>query len=166
MVHEGTFRSDLYFRLNVLTIEMPPLRARRDDIMALARHYALRTARRYGLETPTFTNDAREAMESYSWPGNVRELINIVERAVLLSGSPELSASSIGLAALHPGSPTDAVSPSLDGLTLDQAELMIITNALKRSAGNVSQAARALGVTRMALRYRLQKHGIDAKSLG
>ncbi len=162
MVDEGRFRSDLYFRLNVLTIELPPLASRREDVPLLAEHYIARTARRFGLPVPGLDAGARAALERYHWPGNVRELINVVERAVLLSDAPQITSTALGLESASPSGAEH--TPATGNLTLGQAERRIITDALRSSAGNVSRAARMLGITRMALRYRLQKHGIDPKS--
>jgi len=164
MVAQGGFRADLFFRLDVLTIEVPPLAQRREDVLDLARHYAARTARRYGLAQREFDAEACRALEDYHWPGNVRELINIVERAMLLGDESRITAANLGLGAapVPAGAPATA-APTGTG-TLEAAEQRIIADALRASGGNVSRAARALGVTRMALRYRLQKHGIDPKS--
>ena len=188
MVAEGGFRSDLYYRLKVLTLHLPPLRERGDDAQLLAAHYAARTARRYGLPEPALSEDARIALRAYAWPGNVRELVNVVERAVLLSGGGELDAASLGLtpamaptphppvrrelAATHAAPPAareaagDAApapgSPLLDDdTTLPEMEARLIRDALRDTRGNVSAAARRLGVSRMRLRYRLQKYDID-----
>ena len=166
MVKEGTFRSDLFFRLNVLTLHLPSLRDRAGDIAMLATHYAKRTARRYGLPTPDFAPETVAALAAYPWPGNVRELVNVIERGVLLSPGPKLQPSELGLVpvGITPTVPaTGDLLNEWDELTLDEAEGLLIRRALDRTAGNVSEAARQLGVTRMALRYRLQKHGIDPK---
>lgn len=163
LTEQGEFRSDLYYRLNVLTIQLPPLRERGSDIALLAEHYAERTARRYGLEEVYFSQAARQALLDYDWPGNVRELRHIIERAVLLSAGGELTAENLGLsrdeqAATGGESGTAALD---EELTLEQAEYTLIKQALDRTGGNVSQAARELGITRMALRYRMKKHGLD-----
>ena len=163
MVSNGTFRSDLFYRLNVLTIVIPPLRERRQDVITLAEYYAERTARRYGLKVPHFNGDARELMTNYDWPGNVRELIHIIERAMLLSGQSFIGADDLDLKPRPVLIGESRSGQAVDGLTLDEAERTLIVQALKRSAGNVSQAARELGLTRMALRYRLNKHAIDPK---
>ncbi len=155
----GEFRSDLYYRLNVLTISMPPLRQRGEDIILLADHFAQQTAKRYGLSTPGIAKDTKTAMMNYPWPGNVRELKHMIERAVLLSGGDDISPDLLQL----PGAINDSVAPvQVDSnATLESAELGLIKQAMDRTNGNVSKAARELGITRMALRYRLKKHGLQ-----
>jgi DNA-binding NtrC family response regulator len=180
-VAEGRFRSDLYYRLKVLTLESPSLRERPDDILLLAEHFAAATAQRFGLPVPPFDEPAREALVRYHWPGNVRELGHVIERGVLLGGGRALGAAQLfgtgapargtgpgGGAreetASAPAARTDAADGAgrdLAGLTLADAERLLIEDALERTAGNVSQAARELGVTRMTLRYRMKQHGLD-----
>ena len=160
MVDAQTFRADLYYRLKVLTLSMPPLRSGGDDIILLARHFTEVTARRYGLPIPGFEADAVNAMLNYPWPGNVRELKHLVERAVLLCGSEKLTASALMLDERLQESPANTPD-SLSGMTLEAAEAALIRQTLDSTAGNVSEASRRLGITRMALRYRMQKHGIS-----
>jgi len=182
MAGEGSFRSDLYYRLNVLNVRLPPLRERGDDILLLAEHFAGRTARRYGLPSARFEPGTRERLRDYRWPGNVRELRHMIERAVLL-GNGVIDAAGLalpaaaGAAAAPPAAeaapeavPETAAPPPADappsdapaaGNALDAMERKLIADALERSDGNVSRAARELGVTRMTLRYRMQKHGLD-----
>ena len=156
LVKQGEFRSDLYYRLNVLSISIAPLRERGDDIISLARHFIRQSAKRYGIRSVTLSAQAIQALRSYHWPGNVRELKHMIERAVLLCGEGELSPDSLSLAA-H----ADVVTPVKADLTLDDAELMLIKNALEKCGGNISKAARELGITRMALRYRIKKHNLE-----
>jgi DNA-binding NtrC family response regulator len=162
MVATQTFRADLYFRLKVLTLSVPPLRTRGADIILLAKHFAEVTARRYGLPIPVFKADAVNAMVNYPWPGNIRELKHLVERAVLLCDSEQLTAPSLMLDA-HLQESQANTPDSLSGMTLDAAEATLIRQTLDSTAGNVSEASRQLGITRMALRYRMQKHGISPK---
>ena len=159
MVDAQTFRADLYFRLKVLTIVTPPLHTCGDDIILIAKHFAEVTARRYGLPIPEFSADAVNAMLNYQWPGNVRELKHLVERAVLLCVSEQLTASALMLDE-HLQESSASMPDSLSGMTLDAAEATLIRQTLDSTAGNVSEASRRLGITRMALRYRMQKHGI------
>ena len=159
LVEAGEFRSDLFYRLNVLTIAMPPLRDRGADILLLARHFAQQTARRYGFEAPGFADSAQQAMGEYAWPGNVRELKNMIERAVLLSGGREISAELLALPGVRPVAAPEA-GMIADTATLEEAELKLIRQALERNNGNVSRAARELGITRMALRYRIKKYDL------
>ena len=163
MVEQGEFRSDLYYRLNVLSIRLPPLRERGDDIKLLADHYAQKTAQRYGLDAISFSKAAHQALLEYDWPGNVRELRHIIERAVLLSSGGELSVDNLGLSQNGPAAPqtTPDAEPLGPDVTLEEAEYNLIKQALERTNHNVSQAARELGITRMALRYRMKKHGFD-----
>jgi two-component system response regulator AtoC len=156
MIAEGQFRPDLYYRLNVITLTVPPLRERGEDILTLARHFALQTARRYGLPPRSFSSDALAAISRYHWPGNVRELRHLVERAVLLSHDAVISAPAL---ALNHTPQAMAEAFPLKGLTLEAAERMLIEQALQDTGGNVSQAARRLGVSRMTLRYRMDKYG-------
>ena len=160
MVIEGRFRPDLFYRLNVLNITMPPLRERGDDMLLLARHFAAQTERRYGLPARSFASDAADILHRYTWPGNVRELRHQVSRAVLLSQGEQITAADLAL----PLKSADSSVPLPDfpngQFTLDSAEKMLIENALMQVNGNVSEAARKLGITRMAMRYRMEKHGI------
>lgn len=175
MVNEGRFRSDLYYRLNVLMIIMPPLRDRGDDALLLAQHFSVQTERRYSLEKRFFSQDAIHAIRTYKWPGNVRELKHQISRAVLLSHDTRVTAEDL---ALNPGvhmhgqtqlvqpaqvsiKPTQDFVPTMN-MTLDSAEKMLIENALQQSNRNVSEAARKLGITRMAMRYRMEKHNINS----
>lgn len=155
LVKEGRLRSDLFFRLNVLTIKTPPLRERGEDIVLLAREFARQTATRYGLPEPTFEPAALQALRHYQWPGNVRELKHLVERVVLLSGGGTIPAEALMLNVTTEDK--EGGTESLDGLTLDQAEKLLIERALMRTDNNVSEAARQLGVTRMVMRYRMKK---------
>ncbi len=157
MSADGEFRSDLYYRLNVLTITMPALRDRGDDIILLAKHFAAQTAQRYAVSAPEFTEECRKSMLAYDWPGNVRELKHMIERSVLLSGGRNITSDMLQLQA----SSTKTIDHVPDAsTTLESAELMLIKQAMQRTQGNVSKAARELGVTRMALRYRLKKYNL------
>ncbi len=162
MVAEGTLRSDLYYRLNVLPLSLPPLRQRGEDMLLIAEQAGRQIARRYGIADFSLTPDARARLRSYHWPGNIRELRHLVERAILLSGGGPLGADDL----LLPGGPPPADSTvsldALSGLTLDAAEKLLIEHALRQTGNNVSEAARRLGVTRMAMRYRMKQHGIEA----
>lgn len=162
LVESGGFRADLYYRLNVLSIAMPPLRARGEDIVLLATHFSHLTARRYGLVDPVFTRPARTAMLEYTWPGNVRELRHVVERAVLLSAGGEIGPEALSLGP-QPSDRVERGSPVASAATLEEAEKSMIRQALDRTGGNVSRAARELGTTRMALRYRIKKYHLQEK---
>jgi DNA-binding NtrC family response regulator len=157
-VNSRQFRSDLYYRLNVLSLRVPALKDRIADIPLLAAHFCAQTARRYHLAAPEFTPEAMQRLQDYPWPGNVRELKHLVERAVLLSAGAPIAVDLLGL----PTAPTPVVSTEQDtkGLTLDEAEKKLIERALQESSGNVSEAARRLGITRMVMRYRMKKYGL------
>ena len=160
MVSRGDFRPDLYFRLEVLSLHIPPLRERLDDLAPLFEHFATLTARRYGMPAPTLSPELLDAARRHEWPGNVRELAHTVERAILLGGGRHLDAQSLGLAPAPETVDADA-QDVLSGLTLDEAERLLIARALRETDGNVSESARRLGVSRMALRYRIQKLGLE-----
>ncbi|HSR07017.1 MAG TPA: sigma-54 dependent transcriptional regulator [Bryobacteraceae bacterium] len=155
-LEQGTFREDLYYRLNVVPMNIPPLRERKDDIPYLVEHFA----KKFNGE---ISEGAMERLVSYHWPGNVRELENVIERSVLLAKGPMVEADDVkiesGIGRAKPAFTTDAFLP--EGMTLDQYEQSIIREALKRANGNKSQAARLLGLTRNALRYRLTQMGIE-----
>jgi two-component system response regulator AtoC len=158
MALNGRFRQDLYYRLNVMSIAMPPLREREGDAMLLARHFAIQTSRRYGLASPTFSADAIKMIQSYSWPGNVRELKHQVSRAMLLCHESHITEVDLAL----PMSQTTAVQSGQKSTQtrLDEAEKTILLQALAEAKNNVSEAARKLGITRMTMRYRMDKHHI------
>ncbi|MGH8717677.1 MAG: sigma-54-dependent transcriptional regulator, partial [Burkholderiales bacterium] len=154
----GSFRPDLYYRLNVVAITMPPLRQGSADVSMLARYYAAQVCRRYGLPEAEFEGEALDAMKRYFWPGNVRELKHLVERAVLLCHDKPIEANDLALSPLPAATGNHL---ALAGMTLESAERALIEHALKSCANNVSQAARRLGVSRMTLRYRMGKYGFN-----
>jgi len=160
-LEQGTFREDLYYRLNVVPIDIPPLRERKEDIPYLVEHFA----KKFGGE---ISEGAMERLMSYHWPGNVRELENVVERSILLAAGPRLEASEVKIdTAPRRQSAAGGQDHFLpEGMTLDQYEQSVIREALKRANGNKSQAARLLGLTRNALRYRLAQMGIDGGEAG
>ncbi|HEX4441140.1 MAG TPA: sigma 54-interacting transcriptional regulator, partial [Thermoanaerobaculia bacterium] len=151
-VGAGRFRQDLLFRLNTIEIRIPPLRDRRDDIPRLAQHFLAAHSRRYRKELDGFEGAALEAMLAHPWPGNVRELDHAVERAVLMATGDRVRVGDLAL--------RRASEPArLDELSLEQVENLLVRKAMDRYGGNVSQAARALGLSRSALYRRLEKHG-------
>jgi DNA-binding NtrC family response regulator len=165
-LEEGTFREDLYYRLNVVPIDIPPLREHKEDIPDLVTHFFARFARENGKDVQQITPAALKVLTDYHWPGNVRQLENIIERAVALSSGPVLDAGDIHLDARPlPGAPGSAAAsgsvPFLpEGMTLEQWEDELIREAMRRASGNKSEAARLLGLSRNALRYRLSKLGV------
>jgi two-component system, NtrC family, response regulator AtoC len=163
-LEEGTFREDLYYRLNVVPIDIPPLREHKEDIPELVNHFLARFAGESEKELEGITPAALAVLMDYHWPGNVRQLENMVERAVALSAGPMIDAKDIHLDGAH-GRAGAASSPAGDhflpeGMTLEQWEDNMIREALRRANGNKSQAARLLGLSRNALRYRLGKLGV------
>ncbi len=149
-IQSGRFREDLLFRLNTIHIHLPPLRERREDIAALAQEYLHHFAGRYRKRVAGFDPPAMQAMLEHSWPGNVRELGHAIERAVLLAQGEQVRPIDLGL---RDGA---TAAPRFEDMTLDEAEKLLIRRALDRFGGNVSHAARALGLSRSALYRRLE----------
>ena len=163
-LEEGTFREDLYYRLNVLPINIPSLRERRDDIPYLADHFIRKHAAELGAAELEMSVDATEKLMAYHWPGNVRELANVIERSLVLANGGRLEAADIRLDMAPRSRAAGGGGDTLflpDGMTLDQYEETIIREAMRRAQGNKSQAARLLGLTRNALRYRLGQMGME-----
>ena len=179
-VAEGAFRSDLYFRLRVLHVELPPLRVRDADVALLAQHFLDLHASRYGKTGLEYSEGARLALSRYNWPGNVRELRNVVERAVLIADGRHIGAEQLAISSnsgvpvpVHNshGDPADDTargdddtvdSDALDpgDFNLEALELRTIRGALTLANGNISRAARLLGLSRDTLRYRIKKLGL------
>jgi DNA-binding NtrC family response regulator len=151
---QGRFREDLLFRLNTVEIHLPPLRDRREDIPLLAGHFLARYTSRYRKAATGFEPSALEAMFQHSWPGNVRELDHAIERAVLMARGPRIQTADLGLSQVR------SSGQSLDELSLEAVESILIRKALARAGGNVSHAAEALGLSRGALYRRMEKYGI------
>ena len=161
MVSERTFREDLFSRINLITVKLPALRERREDIPLLARHFADRQAEINGLPRTEFSADALNFLSRLPYPGNIRELKNLVERTILVSGKPTLDASDFDAQYLRHDEPVKASeSSSLAGMTLDEIERQTILQALDRHKGNLSQVAMTLGISRAALYRRLEKFNI------
>lgn len=163
-LEEGTFREDLYYRLNVVPIDIPPLREHKEDIPDLVNHFLARFAADSDKEIESIMPAALSALMEYHWPGNIRQLENSVERAVALSAGRTIDEKDIHLDTRQSKSGA-AASSSADqflpeGMTLEQWEDNMIREALRRANGNKSQAARLLGLSRNALRYRLGKLGV------
>ena len=167
LVREGTFRADLYFRLRVVQLELPPLRERGDDILLLALNFIAHHANRYGRPAPRLTPDAEVALRCHAWPGNVRELRNMIEQAVLLCRGDTLDLADLNLrtASLAPAVASHAPEPG-PARTLPELEREALVQALAHSSWNVSRAARDLGISRDTLRYRIDKHGLSAQMPG
>jgi DNA-binding NtrC family response regulator len=158
-VAAGRFRQDLLFRLNTVEIHVPPLRGRQADIMPLAEHFLVQHAGRYRKRPRGFADDAVQALIAHGWPGNVRELDHAVERGVLMAAGERLRATDLGLHGAGSGAALPGPAP-IEDLPLEDVERLLIEKALARHGGSVSQAARALGLSRSALYRRLEKHGL------
>ncbi len=152
---EGNFREDLFFRLNTVEIHLPALRDRREDIPVLAGYFLSRYAQRYRRQVSGFHPAALDLILRHGWPGNVRELDHSMERAVLMARSPEITSADLGLAP-----PVISTSQSLDDLSLEAVEALLIRKALTRTEGNISHAAEALGLSRGALYRRMEKYNL------
>jgi len=167
-VDVGRFRADLFYRLNVLPVRVPPLRDRVEDLPALANYFAVRVAGELGRPSPVLTPEALEKLAAYPWPGNVRELAHAVERAVIFSADGQLVAESFVLgdedARVRPTSPVQARTTAegsvvLTSLSVAEAEEALIAEALVRTEGNRTQAAKLLGVSVRTLRTKLNRPG-------
>ena len=153
----GAFREDLFYRLNVFPIRVPPLRERRGDIEQLAAHFLARFVVAFGREVSGLSDDAAEKLSGYAWPGNVRELENVMERAVILASGTQIAADDLDFGAQV--SPAEA-PPGLDR-ALAHMERERLVEALGRHHGHKADVARELGINRSTLYYRLRKHGIE-----
>jgi DNA-binding NtrC family response regulator len=154
MIRDGRFREDLLFRINTVEIRLPPLRERREEILELANAQLGRKATQYGRAVKGFDPLALSALQNYAWPGNVRELNSVVERSLLLAGGEEIGAADLRLSAAKSG------PPSLEEMSLEDAERALIRSAIRRNGGSVQAAAEALGLSRSAMYRRLEKLGL------
>lgn len=165
-LEEGRFREDLYYRLNVIPINVPPLRSRKEDIPFLARHFVVKLSNDLGSVAKELSSGAIDRLLEHTWPGNVRELENTIERSLVLGTHEVLQPSDIRIEAPRASHSSAALQAPIlpEGETLEHWEQMMIREALRRANGNKSQAARMLGLTRNALRYRLSQMGIEAQN--
>jgi len=163
-MRDGTFREDLYYRLNVVTIQIPPLRERREDIPVFLDHFLRKFVQKNRREVTGLTAAARDALLRYDYPGNVRELENIVERAVLLCRSQVIDLEDLPVA-LRPGErgPVESEARRLPDL-LASIEWQAIRAALERHGGVQTQAAAELGISERVLRYKMKKYGLEGRS--
>jgi DNA-binding NtrC family response regulator len=179
-VQQGRFRSDLYFRLAVILLHLPPLRERGEDILILAEEFLRRFSTKYGKDVRRLDPRAREVLLGYPWPGNVRELSHVIERAVLWSRDATLNIEHLSLASplraepdgREPAPEPDRSARAPDGaqstaelppqgVDLTQWERSLIEQAMREAGGNQTKAAQRLGISRDTLRYRLKKFGIQ-----
>ena len=163
LITAGLFREDLYYRLNVVGLELPPLRERREDIPLLAQHFLKVFAAKNRKEIKGFTPLSMDQLIRYSWPGNVRELMNAVERGVVLARTEYLDEQDLTIIQNN-ATPATQTLPVLDysdtDMTLEQVERAAILRTLELAAGNKSKAARQLGITRKTLHKKLKKYGV------
>ena len=163
MAQAGEFRQDLFYRLNIVPVELPALRERKEDISVLANHFLHHFATQHRLSAATFGKDARAHLQHYTWTGNVRELRNLCERLSILLAGREIGFNNLPLEIRQPVSRHAAVNPfSLpeNGVNLDELERDLLNQALERTQNNKSHAARLLGISRDALNYRLKKYAL------
>jgi transcriptional regulator with GAF, ATPase, and Fis domain len=163
-VTAGRFREDLFYRLNVFTVHLPPLRERGDDVLLLADHFVRTLGARMARGEVGLSRDARDALLGHAWRGNIRELQNAVERALIVSEGGLISAAQLGLASgipypASPAPPSSAAAPA--GEALPDVERRLVVDALGRSKGNKSKAAALLGITRSQLYTRVKRFGLD-----
>ena len=156
----GVFRSDLLFRLNTIVIRVPPLRERREDVPGLLRHYLAHYEAQYGRPARTLSQAALDALAAWHWPGNVRALRHACERAVILAGGGSYETGDFGLSSPSVPPSQAAPVPAPDDQTLGEVERGAIAAALAQAKGNISEAARRLGLSRAALYRKLEKHGL------
>jgi DNA-binding NtrC family response regulator len=160
LVKEGRFREDLYYRLNIVPLELPPLRCRGGDVALLLHSLTLDAAGRHGLQPPRYLPATLRVINSYGWPGNVRELRNFSERMVILFTGREVAPENLPFELRGATRPSDPFRLPDEGLSLDDLERDMIRQALEKTHGNRSRAARLLGLTRDTLLYRLKKYAL------
>ncbi|OGT59767.1 MAG: sigma-54-dependent Fis family transcriptional regulator [Gammaproteobacteria bacterium RIFCSPHIGHO2_12_FULL_63_22] len=166
LVAAGEFREDLYYRLNLITLRLPPLRERRSDIALIATQLVSDLARDYGLGPVSLTTGALEWLSSQPWPGNIRQLKQVLERTLLLVGKPVLDQGDFIFAEPAENDGPRPAGMGVDGMTLEAVERRMIETLLDQHHGNISRVARALGLSRPALYRRLEKYGLAAGNSG
>jgi two-component system NtrC family response regulator len=161
-IEDGQFREDLFYRLSVVTIELPPLRERRDDIPLLLQHFLKKHCERYQLPIPSPAEDALDVLTRYEWPGNVRELENAIESLVVLGKSDVIRSEDLPAHIRNARSRISAISLKLpdEGISLEDIEKEIIVQALEKHQGNQTRTARYLNISRKTLIYRMEKFGL------
>jgi len=163
-VAAGQFREDLYYRLDVFTVHLPPLRDRGDDVLLLAEHFVRELGPQFGRGNAGLSREAREALLAHAWPGNIRELQNAVERALIMTDGGLITATQLGIT-------SRAARPARDGRahpevsstpdSLPELEKRMVLDALAKTKGNKSRAAKLLGLTRFQLYTRLKRYALD-----
>jgi two-component system NtrC family response regulator len=164
LIEDGQFREDLFYRLSVVTVELPPLRERRDDIPLLISHFLKKHCSRYALKVPSVADEAIDLLSRYDWPGNVRELENVVEHAVVLGVSEEVRSENLPAPIRQAKSRVAAINLKLpdDGIDLEAVEKEILEQALEKNGWNQTRAARYLNISRKTLIYRMEKFALGA----
>jgi two-component system, NtrC family, response regulator AtoC len=166
LVKEGTFRNDLYYRLKVMVVEMPPLRERPEDILLISGLFVEENNREHAKNIKGFTDEAKRLMTQYHWPGNVRELKNVIERAMILTGQEWIAQDKLPFEmrereeSTHPPQETDGFG-NQDGFSLEQVEKIHIARILNRFEGNKSKASKLLGISRATLREKIKRYQIE-----
>lgn len=164
LIEDGRFREDLYYRLNVVRLDVPPLRARPSDILPLAEHFLERAALDNEVDVTGFSDAAQKALVAYPWPGNIRELQNAVEQAVVLCESELISAHELPIRIKH--ETHDPLRLIIPGATMAEIERFAIVETLKAVGGSTARAAEMLGISRRTVQYRVKEWGISSASLG
>jgi DNA-binding NtrC family response regulator len=161
LMRESRFREDLYYRLNIIPITIPPLRERPEDIEVLAEHFFRHYTREFRKALRGISQEAMAMLRRHPWPGNVRELRNVLERAVLLSAGPEVTPEDLLLERAPASAPEQIVRLPPGGILLDEVEKSLLIQALERSGGNQTRAGELLGLSRDQIRYRVEKFGLE-----
>ena len=159
-VAAGTFREDLYYRLCVLPVHLPPLRERQNDIPLLVKHFTDRFNKEFKKAVLGIEPEAIEALKNFEWPGNIRELRNLLERAVLLADEELLTVDDFSTLNGITGQASSRITLPLEGIPLEEIERNLLSQALERTAWNHTKAGRLLGINRDQVRYRIEKFGL------
>ena len=156
MVKDNDFRQDLLYRINTVELHLPPLRERQDDIQVLSDHFVEMYCKKYRKPVKTFSTNTIKRLQKYAWPGNVRELQHAIERAVIMSEGNTLSPEDFFFLTSNP----QADDINMENYNLESVEKSVIQRAINKHNGNISKAAKELGLTRASLYRRLEKHGL------
>jgi len=161
-IADGDFRQDLYYRINTIVLDIPPLRKRTEDILPLAQHFLAEKSQKYAKQDLFLSEQAKKALCLYDWPGNIRELSHVIERAVLLSDDNEIEITGLTDQLIAGNNATN--SGEMPFMTIDEAEQNLIEQALQKTQGRVIEAGELLGLGKNAIYRRLEKYQIDPKS--
>jgi DNA-binding NtrC family response regulator len=172
LVKKNEFREDLYYRLKVVEIELPPLRERREDVPALAQRFLERVTERLGREKKRISESALARLARYGWPGNVRELENVIEQAAVLAAGPEIEEADLNLS--DAGAGTVAAGPDVSGLGFSDAKRLVVESfersyllaALRQNGGNISRTAESIGMVRQSLQQKIRELGLRSEDWG